>query len=49
MDRDDLKRYEEIREKLLDYGFEYILEINELEEEDVIFHLMELWGLKLPE
>lgn len=49
MERADLALYEKIREKLLDYGLEYILETNELEEEDVVFHLIRIGLLELPE
>lgn len=49
MERADLQLYELIREKLLDYGLEYILEVNELEEEDVLFHLIRNGLLELPE
>lgn len=49
MDRTDLKLYERIREQLEDYGLDYILEVNELELEDVVFHLIRAGLLELPE
>ncbi len=49
MEREDIELLKVIREKLDDYGWEYILEINELEPEDVLFHMVKLWGMELPE
>ncbi len=49
MERDDIELYHRIRDKLEDYGWEYILQVNDLNPEDAIFHLIKLYGLELPE
>lgn len=49
MDREDLALYHLIRDKLEDYGLEYILETNDLTMEDAVYHLIKLYGLELPE
>lgn len=49
MDRDDIALYRVIREKIDDYGLEYILEVNDLTPEEAVYHLIKLYGLELPE
>lgn len=49
MDRDDIALYQRIREKLDDYGLEYILEVNDLTPEEAVYQLIKGYGLDLPE
>lgn len=49
MEREDIELYHLIRDKLDDYGLDYILETNDLTPEDAIFQLIKLYGLELPE
>jgi hypothetical protein len=49
MEREDLELYRLIREKIEDYGLEYILEVNDVSPEEAIFQLVKFYGLELPE
>ncbi len=49
MEREDIELYRSIREKLEDYGWEYLLEVNDMTPEEAIYNLIKSHGLELPE
>lgn len=48
MEREDIALYQKIRDVLEDYGIDYLLEINDMTPEDVVYNLVKKEGLKLP-